>query len=292
MFDLNADELYIGELEQKLSKLLRHSAQSGVLNQRRAHMVLHFLHILRVAYAAHIRVEQDQILERQILRILPVDRAEVRHASHQRLEYFVKRLMLNLANFDDLIVDAHDRVAWTLRSALLPHQIKQQNVDPRVFQELDLIVYFDVFEIKRLTRPVDHQKAPFLQQAANDLAHVARAQIDLNRAYRLNYAALGAFVHQIARHQALQSVRYRRRIEAIVDSFQIVSRARVLIHQIQIVHVGQRGRGRDGRRRGRRRGRAGRRAQRRQLDRIAIVAVAILVSAGFGVPIAVNDTLQ
>jgi hypothetical protein len=71
-----------------------------------------------------------------------------------------------------------------------------------------------------------------------------------------------------------------------------VSRARVLIHQIQIVHVGQRGRGRDGRRRGRRRGRAGRRAQRRQLDRIAIVAVAILVSAGFGVPIAVNDTLQ
>lgn len=53
----------------------------------------------------------------------------------------------------------------------------------------------DVLEIERLTGPIDHEKAPLLQEAARHVAHIRRAQIDSNRPNRLDYARLHTLVH-------------------------------------------------------------------------------------------------
>lgn len=64
-------------------------------------------------------------------------------ATHERLADLAELSVLDRAYLDRLIVHAHDRVGGHVRAALFPHEIEQQDVDPRVLEQLDLIVDLD-----------------------------------------------------------------------------------------------------------------------------------------------------
>ena len=87
---------------------------------------------------------------------------------------------------------------------LLPHEIEQEQVDPGVLEQLDLVVDAYVLEVDGLARPVDHHEAALLEQAAADLARVRGAHVDANRTDGLEQARLRALVHQVARYETLQ----------------------------------------------------------------------------------------
>ena len=65
----------------------------------------------------------------------------MRHTSHKRLTNVTKLRMFDATDFDRLIIDTNYSIARELiRSALFPHEIEQEYIDPRVLQQLDLVV--------------------------------------------------------------------------------------------------------------------------------------------------------